>query len=236
MLRPWASSGRTSRSSRRCAAQIADGTLGVGDRLPAERELAARLRRLAHVGARGDPRAGGDGHRLRAPRRRARRRRCGASRATRSARSSACWSASTTSPCTTSIEFRVIVETGAARALAANGGGDALGPLLDRMEDPALPQAEFHVLDAAFHVALVRAAGNALLNLVEDAVDGLLRKLVLDVATSTGTGPTCARGWSASTARSRRRSRRGTRTAPRCSSRSTSASGAAGPAATPPSS
>jgi GntR family transcriptional repressor for pyruvate dehydrogenase complex len=81
------------------------------------------------------------------------------------------------------IEFRVIVETGAARALAANGGGEALGPLLDRMEDPALPQAEFHALDAAFHVALVRAAGNALLNLVEDAVDGLLRKLVLDVAT-----------------------------------------------------
>jgi GntR family transcriptional regulator, transcriptional repressor for pyruvate dehydrogenase complex len=81
------------------------------------------------------------------------------------------------------VEFRVIVESGAARALAANGGGEALGPLLDRMEDPALPQAEFHVLDAAFHVALVRAAGNALLNLVEDAVDGLLRKLVLDVAT-----------------------------------------------------
>src|ERR687898_396899 len=81
------------------------------------------------------------------------------------------------------VEFRVIVESGAARALATHGNADSLGSLLDRMEDPALPQAEFHALDAAFHVALVRAAGNALLNLVEDAVDGLLRKLVLDVAT-----------------------------------------------------
>ena len=146
-------------------AQIDDGSLGVGDRLPAERELAARFGvsrtsvreaiRVLEVMGIVSVRRGAE-HLL-----------VGLDHV--SVRDI--------------VEFRVIVETGAARALAANGGGEALGPLLDRMEDPALPQAEFHVLDAAFHVALVRAAGNALLNLVEDAVDGLLRKLVLDVAT-----------------------------------------------------
>lgn len=81
------------------------------------------------------------------------------------------------------IEFRVMVEAGAARRLAARGGGaDALGPLLERMERPGVRQAEFHALDATFHVTLVRTAGNALLNLVEDAVDGLLRKVVTDLA------------------------------------------------------
>jgi GntR family transcriptional repressor for pyruvate dehydrogenase complex len=80
------------------------------------------------------------------------------------------------------IEFRVMVEAGAARRLAARDGGAELGELLDRMEAPRVPQPEFHALDATFHVRLVRTADNALLNLVEDAVDGLLRKIVTDVA------------------------------------------------------
>jgi GntR family transcriptional repressor for pyruvate dehydrogenase complex len=80
------------------------------------------------------------------------------------------------------IEFRVMVEAGAARSLAAAGGGAGLAPLLDRMEAPGIRQQEFHALDAGFHVTLVRTAGNALLNLVEDAVDGLLRKVVTDLA------------------------------------------------------
>ena len=50
------------------------------------------------------------------------------------------------------------------------------------MEAPGVRQAEFHALDATFHVTLVRSAGNALLDLVEDAVDGLLRKIVTDLA------------------------------------------------------
>jgi GntR family transcriptional regulator, transcriptional repressor for pyruvate dehydrogenase complex len=84
------------------------------------------------------------------------------------------------------IEFRVMVEAGAARRLAAIGDGDgALAELLDRMEAPDVAQREFHALDATFHVKLVRTAGNPLLNLVEDAVDGLLRKIVTDLALIT---------------------------------------------------
>jgi GntR family transcriptional regulator, transcriptional repressor for pyruvate dehydrogenase complex len=80
------------------------------------------------------------------------------------------------------IEFRVMVEAGAARRLAETGAAGELGALLDRMEAPGVRQPEFHALDATFHVTLVRTAGNALLNLVEDAVDGLLRKIVTDLA------------------------------------------------------
>jgi GntR family transcriptional regulator, transcriptional repressor for pyruvate dehydrogenase complex len=80
------------------------------------------------------------------------------------------------------IEFRVMVEAGAARRLATLGGSDALADLLDRMEAPGVKQQEFHALDATFHVTLVRTAGNALLNLVEDAVDGLLRKVITDLS------------------------------------------------------
>ena len=80
------------------------------------------------------------------------------------------------------IEFRVMVEAGAARRLAAVGGDGALADLLDLMEAPGIEQPEFHALDATFHVTLVRTAGNALLNLVEDAVDGLLRKIITDLA------------------------------------------------------
>jgi GntR family transcriptional regulator, transcriptional repressor for pyruvate dehydrogenase complex len=81
------------------------------------------------------------------------------------------------------IEFRVMVEAGAARSLAAVGDtAGALADLLDRMEAPGVRQQEFHSLDATFHVTLVRTAGNTLLNLVEDAVDGLLRKVITDLA------------------------------------------------------
>ena len=162
--------------------QIADGTLGVGDRLPAERELAAgfgvsrtsvreAIRVLEVMGVVSVRRGAEHGVTL--------RREPGNAFSTIVGLLVGLDHVSVHDI----VEFRVIVESGAARALATNGNADALGSLLDRMEDPALPQAEFHVLDAAFHVALVRAAGNALLNLVEDAVDGLLRKLVLDVAT-----------------------------------------------------
>jgi GntR family transcriptional repressor for pyruvate dehydrogenase complex len=80
------------------------------------------------------------------------------------------------------IEFRVMVEAGAARSLATRDLDPALAELLDRMEEPGVRQREFHALDATFHVRLVRTAGNALLNLVEDAVDGVLRKIITDVA------------------------------------------------------
>ena len=81
------------------------------------------------------------------------------------------------------IEFRVMVEAGAARrARRDRRGRRARGAARPRWRRPACRQPEFHALDATFHVTLVRTAGNALLNLVEDAVDGLLRKIITDVA------------------------------------------------------
>jgi len=83
------------------------------------------------------------------------------------------------------VEFRVMLESNAVRRLAGSGGAaslDTLRVLLDRMADPAVEQAEFHQLDASFHVALVRSAGNRLVNLVETAADSTLRALVTDVA------------------------------------------------------
>jgi DNA-binding FadR family transcriptional regulator len=83
------------------------------------------------------------------------------------------------------VEFRVMLETNAVRrlALASEPAAlDTLGALLHRMADPALDQAEFHRLDASFHVTLVRSAGNRLVNLVETAADSTLRALVADVA------------------------------------------------------
>ena len=83
------------------------------------------------------------------------------------------------------VEFRVMLESNAVRRLAGSGGAaslDTLRVLLDRMADPAVEQAEFHQLDASFHVTLVRSAGNRLVNLVETAADSTLRALIADVA------------------------------------------------------
>lgn len=83
------------------------------------------------------------------------------------------------------VEFRVMVESTAARHLAAHrvpSVTDALDALLVEMENPELARADFHRLDALFHIAMVRAAGNKLLDLVETAADGILRRLITDVA------------------------------------------------------
>jgi GntR family transcriptional repressor for pyruvate dehydrogenase complex len=83
------------------------------------------------------------------------------------------------------VEFRVMMETGAARRLSespTDGALAALSGLLAEMAEPDLPQADFHRLDATFHVTLVRSVGNTLLNLVETAADSTLRTLITDVA------------------------------------------------------
>jgi DNA-binding FadR family transcriptional regulator len=85
------------------------------------------------------------------------------------------------------VEFRVMLESNAVRRLATPsaeraGALETLRGLLARMADPAVEQAEFHQLDASFHVALVRSAGNRLVNLVETAADATLRALITDVA------------------------------------------------------
>jgi len=83
------------------------------------------------------------------------------------------------------VEFRVMLESSAARHLAAAADPEALAELavlLERMEEPRLARAEFHRLDAEFHVTLMRSTGNRLVNLVESAADGTLRALITDVA------------------------------------------------------
>ncbi len=83
------------------------------------------------------------------------------------------------------VEFRVMMESGAARRLAeapAPGALSTLADLLDAMAAPDLAQADFHRLDATFHITMVRSVGNTLLNLVEAAADSTLRTLIADVA------------------------------------------------------
>jgi GntR family transcriptional repressor for pyruvate dehydrogenase complex len=163
---------------------IAAGTLLAGDRLPPERELAERfqvsratvreaLRVLETLGIVGIRRGADNGSvLLQEP-----------------------GNAFTTIldllvalrhvPITDVVEFRVMMETGAARRLAeapAEGALEHLRTLLTAMEEPDLRQADFHRLDANFHVALVRSVGNRLLDLVESAADSTLRTLITDVA------------------------------------------------------
>lgn len=83
------------------------------------------------------------------------------------------------------IGFRVMAESAAAQTLAERPDPAAfaqLEALLALMEDPSTSQHDFHALDATFHVTLVHAAGNRLVNLLESAVDDAFRKIITDVA------------------------------------------------------
>ncbi|MCB7135308.1 FadR/GntR family transcriptional regulator [Cellulosimicrobium marinum] len=103
------------------------------------------------------------------------------------------------------VQTRVLLETWAVRAAAtdpapgpapdatadstagaAGGATERAGAplhaeaaaLLDRMDDPALTAAEFRVLDASFHLVLVRLAGNALVEAVMTGLRGAIESYV----------------------------------------------------------
>ncbi|MFD6091912.1 FadR/GntR family transcriptional regulator [Oerskovia sp. NPDC060338] len=79
------------------------------------------------------------------------------------------------------VETRVLLETWAVGQAAATVGGAGLAEavaLLDTMEDPALDPARFRELDAAFHVALVRLAGNVLVEAVMTGLRGAIESYV----------------------------------------------------------
>ncbi|MET3973733.1 GntR family transcriptional regulator [Cellulosimicrobium sp. 4261] len=85
------------------------------------------------------------------------------------------------------VETRVLLETWAVRAAGDRGAGDGeevvatlaeADALLDRMDDPALPAADFRELDATFHVLLVRLAGNALVEAVMTGLRGAIESYV----------------------------------------------------------
>lgn len=79
------------------------------------------------------------------------------------------------------VETRVLLETWAVGQAAATAGGAGLSEavaLLDTMDDPSLDPARFRELDAAFHVALVRLAGNVLVEAVMTGLRGAIESYV----------------------------------------------------------
>jgi GntR family transcriptional repressor for pyruvate dehydrogenase complex len=65
------------------------------------------------------------------------------------------------------MEARLPIEVWTTRVAARRAGPDdleRLAALLDRMDDPELPDQEFHELDTAFHVGLAEAAGNRMVS------------------------------------------------------------------------
>ena len=164
-------------------ALMAAGVLRAGDRLPPERELAAQLRvsrtsvrealrvleALGLVGTRRGPDNGAV--LLREP---------GNAFAT----SVRLLAALGHVELQEIVDFRAIVEAGAARRLAERHDADALatlGALLERSEADDVERDAFHALDAEFHVTLVRSAGNRLVNLMESGVDTALRRVIAEV-------------------------------------------------------
>ena len=79
------------------------------------------------------------------------------------------------------VETRVLLETWAVGQAATTAGGAGLSEavaLLDTMDDPSLDPARFRELDAAFHVALVRLAGNVLVEAVMTGLRGAIESYV----------------------------------------------------------
>jgi len=81
------------------------------------------------------------------------------------------------------VQTRILLESWSAREAA----GRELAPellkvpeeLLDRMDDPGLSPEEFHLLDAEFHVALSRLAGNVLIAAVMESLRSAIHGYVL---------------------------------------------------------
>ena len=69
------------------------------------------------------------------------------------------------------LDVRLLLETWAAEHADLEAGDwQAAEQLLDRMDEAALPLADFLVLDAEFHAALARTAGNPLISTLMDAL------------------------------------------------------------------
>jgi len=80
------------------------------------------------------------------------------------------------------VEARVMLERWSARLAARNASRpdrERMGALLDAMDDPALPRAEFNELDTAFHVALAEAGSNRLVADMTKAIRGAVRPAIL---------------------------------------------------------
>ncbi|WP_203136106.1 FadR/GntR family transcriptional regulator [Microbacterium sp. JZ31] len=88
---------------------------------------------------------------------------------------------------------RLALETQAAvQSRPDRGDWDAAAALLDRMDDPELPEAEFLGLDAQFHVLCSRAADNTLLSVLMDALRTVIADHTLERAAAVSDWPTVA--------------------------------------------
>ncbi|GEK79041.1 transcriptional regulator [Agrococcus baldri] len=83
------------------------------------------------------------------------------------------------------LDVRLLLETWSAEhADLASGDWQATERLLDRMDEPELPIADFLVLDAEFHAALAHAAGNPLISTLMDALRTSISDHTLERATA----------------------------------------------------
>ena len=90
------------------------------------------------------------------------------------------------------IEFRVAIESWAARAAAERRTADGLTPaeeLLERMESEDFDEPSFLELDLAFHVELSRACGNELAELVMEGCRRAIARAMLQVTLEAGEWP-----------------------------------------------
>lgn len=75
------------------------------------------------------------------------------------------------------VQTRILLETGAAEAADIDPGRpatratlDEAAGLLERMDDPRLGRADFHALDARFHVLLSSLGGNAVIEAMMESI------------------------------------------------------------------
>lgn len=90
---------------------------------------------------------------------------------------------------TSFVEFRLLIETWAARAAAEEAtdeGLNELAAMVDEMRRDGLNPVGFQVLDAGFHLAIARVSGNDLLVLILEGLRNAIEKIMLEATTAAG--------------------------------------------------
>lgn len=162
--------------------QVLAGALRVGDRLPAERDLASWLgvsraavreaiRVLEAQGVVASVGAGRDAGTV-----------VSAMPSEALTRLLRVHVALTNFPMPDVVEARVLLERGSARLAASELDEQTLAglrELLEAMDDPAIDRAHFNELDTAYHVAIAEAGGNRLVADMTTAIRGSMRTPIL---------------------------------------------------------
>lgn len=97
-------------------------------------------------------------------------------------------------PVTDVVDTRLVLETTTVRALAAKGGDlTTASEQLDAMAAPDLSAAEFLALDAGFHLALANGAGNAVIAAIMAGLRSAIESYVLAGTSGIADWPATAR-------------------------------------------